>query len=110
MDWLGDGLNGALVIVCAVHFVATATTAGTLIFRALVAEPAARSTPAAVLVLRSQILRVACISLAIAVGSGVVWGLLPAATMSGLSLKEVMAGDVLWLVVNETQFGFVSEI
>src|SRR4051812_34815971 len=110
MDWLGEGLNGALVIVRAVHFVATATTAGTLIFRALVAEPAARSTPAAMFVLRSQILRVACISLAIAVGSGVIWVLLQAAAMSGLSLQEAMAGGVLWVVVNETQFGVVSEI
>ena len=30
--------------------------------------------------------------------------------MSGLSLKEAMAGDVLSAVVNETQFGLVSEI
>src|SRR3977135_1353471 len=110
MDWLGDGVNGPLVIVRAVHFAATATTAGTLIFRAVVAEPASRSTPAAIIVVRPQILRVAWISLAIAVVSGVIWILLQAAAMSGLSLKEAMAGDVLSAVVNETQFGFVSEI
>jgi putative copper resistance protein D len=110
MDWLGDGMNGPLVIVRAVHFAATATTAGTLIFRAVVAEPASRSTPAAIAVVRSQILRVAWISLAIAVASGVIWILLQAAAMSGLSLKEAMAGDVLSTVVNETQFGLVSEI
>src|SRR5882757_734779 len=110
MDWLGDGVNGSLVIVRAVHFAATATTAGTLIFRAAVAEPASRSTPAAIAVVRPQILRVAWISLAIAVLSGVIWVLLQAAAMSGLSLKEAMAGDVLSAVVNETQFGGVSEI
>jgi putative copper resistance protein D len=110
MDWLGDGVNGPLVIVRAVHFAATATTAGTLIFRAVVAEPASRSTPAAITVVRPQILAVAWISLAIAVVSGVIWILLQAAAMSGLSLKEAMAGDVLSAVVNETQFGFVSEI
>jgi putative copper resistance protein D len=110
MDWLGDGVNGWLVVVRTVHFVATATTAGTLIFRAVVAEPASASTPAAIIVVRSQALRVASISLAIATVSGVIWILLEAAAMSGLSLKEAMAGDVLSVVVNETQFGFVSEI
>jgi putative copper resistance protein D len=110
MDWLGDGVNGPLVIVRAVHFAATATTAGTLIFRAVVAEPASRSTPAAITVVRPQILAVAWISLTIAVVSGVIWILLQAAAMSGLSLKEAMAGDVLSAVVNETQFGVVSEI
>ena len=87
MDWLGDGVNGPLVMVRAVHFAATATTAGTLIFRAVVAEPASRSTPAAISVVRSQILRVAWISLAIAALSGVIWILLQAAAMSGLSLQ-----------------------
>ncbi len=110
MDWLGDGMNGPLVIVRAVHFAATATTAGTLIFRAVVAEPASRSTPAATAVIRSQILRVAWASLAIAAVSGIIWVLLQAMAMSGLSLKEAMAGDALSVVVNETQFGFVSEI
>lgn len=109
MDWLGDGLNGPLVIVRAIHLAATATTAGTLIFRTIVAEPASRLTPA-ITVIRSQILRVAWISLAIAALSGVVWIVLQAAAMSGLSLKEAMAGDALSVVVNETQFGFVSEI
>ena len=110
MDWLGDSVNGPLVIVRAVHFAATATTAGTLIFRAVVAEPALRSTKAAITVIRPQILAVAWISLAIAVVSGVIWILLQAAAMSGLSLKEAMASDVLSAVVNETQFGVVSEI
>src|SRR3954463_6867747 len=102
MDWLADGVNGPLVIVRAVHFAATATTAGTLIFQAGVAEPASRSTPAAMAVGRRPILRVAWVSLAIATLSGVFWVLLQAAAMSGLSLKEAMAGDVLSVVVNET--------
>lgn len=111
MDWLGDGVNGPLVIVRAVHFAATATTAGTLIFRVAVAEPASRSAQAAAaLVVRSQVLRVVWISLSIAVVSGVIWVLLQAAAMSGLPLKEAMAGDVLSVVVNETQFGLVSGI
>jgi copper resistance protein D len=110
MDWLGDGVNGPLAIVRAVHFAATATTAGTLIFRAVVAEPASRSAQAAALVVGTQNLRVAWVSLAIGVASGAIWLLIQAAAMSGLSLKEAMADDVLSVVVNETQFGLVCEI
>jgi copper resistance protein D len=110
MDWLGDGVNGPLAIVRAVHFGAAATTAGTLIFRAVVVEPASHAMPTAIAVARSQIRRVAWVSLAVATLSGAIWVLLQAAAISGLSLKEAMAGDVLSVVVNETQFGFVSEI
>ena len=108
MDWLGEGVP--LAVVRAVHFAATATTAGTLMFRAVVSEHASFSTPAAAAVVRQQILRVAWISLAIAAVSGVIWVLFQASAMSGLSLKEAMVGDVLSVVVNETQFGLVCEI
>ena len=110
MDWPQDSFNGPLVIVRAVHFAATATTAGTLIFRAAVAEPALRSAQAAAAVVRMQTLRVAWIGLAVAAASGAFWVLIQAAAMSGLSLKEMMAADVLPTVMNETQFGVVTEI
>jgi putative copper resistance protein D len=110
MDWLGDGMNAPLVIVRAVHFAATAITAGALIFRAVVAEPALRFARVAAPVVRTQIPRVAWIGLAVATASGALWVLIEAAAMSGLSFKEAIAGDVLSVVVNETQFGVVSEI
>jgi putative copper resistance protein D len=110
MDWLGDGVNGPLVVVRAVHFAATAITAGSLIFRAAVAEPALRSAEAAASVVRRQTLRVCWISLAIATASGVIWVLLQAAAMSGLSLRQAMTADLLLTVLTETQFGLVSEI
>jgi putative copper resistance protein D len=110
MDWLGDGVNGPLAIVRAVHFAATAITAGALIFRAVVAEPALRFARVAAPVVRTQIPRVAWVGLAVATASGALWVLIEAAAMSGLSFKEAMAGDVLSVVVNETQFGVVSEI
>lgn len=105
MDWLGAGIDGPLVVIRAIHFAATAILTGTLIFRAVVAEaarPAAR-------VVRIQTLRVARICLAIAAASGVVWLLLEAASMSGLSFGASMTSEVLSTVVNETQFGLVSE-
>jgi putative copper resistance protein D len=110
MDWLGAAIDGPLVAIRALHSAATAITAGALIFRAVVAEPALRSIPEAKTVLRSQILLVAWIGLAIAAASGVVWFQLQAASMSGLPFGEAMTSNVLSTVLNETQFGLVSEI
>jgi putative copper resistance protein D len=110
MDWLGAGIDGPLIVIRAVHFAATAVVAGSLIFRAVVAEPALRSTPLATTVIRSQILLTAWIGLAIAVASGVIWLQLQAASMSGLPFGEAMTSDVLSTVLNETQFGLVSKI
>lgn len=108
MDWLRTA-NDPLIVIRALHFAATAVTAGTLIFRVVVAEPALHSAAAAPVV-RKKTLRVAWTGLAIATASGVIWVLLQAAAMSGLSLSEAMTADVLLTVLNETQFGLVSEI
>lgn len=110
MDWLGADIDRPLVVIRAIHFAATATTAGTLVFRAVVAEPALRSTPAATTVIRSQILLTTWVGLAIAAASGVIWLQLQAVSMSGLPLGEAMTWDVLSTVLNETQFGLVSKI
>jgi copper resistance protein D len=110
MDGLGEGIDAPLVVIRAIHFAATAVTAGTLIFRAAVAEPALRSTLGPSTAVRWQILKVAWIGLAIAAGSGVIWFQLQAASMSGLPFGEAMASEVLSTVLNETQFGLVSKI
>lgn len=110
MNWFGAGVDEPLVVIRAIHFAATAMTAGSLIFRAVVAEPALRSTQIATTVVRSQILRVAWIGLAIATASGVIWVLLQAVAMSGLPFGEAVTTDVVLTVLNQTQFGLVSEI
>jgi putative copper resistance protein D len=110
MDWLGAAIDGPLVTIRALHFAATAISAGALIFRAVVAEPALRSMPDATTVLRSQIRMVALIGLAVAAASGVVWFQLQAVSMSGLPFGEAMTSDVLSTVLNETQFGLVSKV
>lgn len=110
MDGL-ETVNDPLIIVRAIHFTATAVTAGTLIFRTVVMEPALRSAGAPhAAAARMQSLGVAWTGLAIAVVSGAIWVLLEAAAMSGLSLNEAMTTEVLSTVLNETQFGLVSEI
>jgi putative copper resistance protein D len=110
MNWLGAAVDGPLVVVRAIHFAATAILTGTLIFRAVVAEAASGSATPAAIVVRTQTLRVAWTSLAISAASGMIWLLLVAVSMSGLSFGESMTSDVLSTVVNETQFGRVSEI
>lgn len=110
MNWLGAAVDGPLVVVRAIHFAGTAILTGTLIFRAVVAEAASASVRPAAIVVRTQTLRVAWTSLAISAASGMIWLLLVAVSMSGLSFGESMTSDVLSTVVNETQFGRVSEI
>ncbi len=110
MNWLGAGVDGPLVVVRGVHFAATAVMTGTLIFREAVVEAASCSARPAAITVRTQTLRVAWIFLNIAAASGMIWLLLVAASMSGLSFGESMTSDVLSTVVNETQFGRVSEI
>jgi putative copper resistance protein D len=107
MDWLGAGIGGPLVAIRGVHFAATAILTGTLIFRAIVLEV---TTSSAAILVRAKILRVAWIGLAVSAVSGVIWLLLEAASMSGLSFREAMTPGVLSTVMNETQFGFVAEI
>ncbi|MEA2919527.1 MAG: copper resistance protein [Bradyrhizobium sp.] len=109
MDWFGAGINGPLIVIRAIHFGATAVTAGALIFHVIVTRPALHS-PAIAKLLRRQTLWVAWVSLAIAVASGVVWLLFQAASMSGLPLREALTPGILLTVLNETQFGWVSEI
>jgi copper resistance protein D len=110
MDWLGAAIDGPLVAIRAIHFAATAISAGALIFRAAVAEPALRSSPVATTVVRSQILLTAWIGLAVAAGSGVVWFQLQTVSMSGLPFGEAMTSEVVSTVLNETQFGLVSKV
>jgi putative copper resistance protein D len=110
MDWLGAEVDGPLVAVRAIHFAASATTTGILVFRAVVAEASSGSEIPAAIVVRRQTLLIGWITLAISALSGLVWLLVGAASMSGLPFAESMSPDVLWPVVNETQFGMVFEI
>ena len=110
MDWFGAGVDGPLIAVRAIHFAATAITAGTLVFRAVVAKPALPSDQAIAKLLRTQTLRMAWTGLAVTLLSGVIWFLLQAASMSGLPFGEAMTSRMLLTVLNQTQFGLLSEI
>jgi copper resistance protein D len=116
MEWFGAGFDGPLIAVRAIHFAATAILAGTLVFRiAMVASPlksdrAVCSEQMAPGLLRTQTLGVSWIALVVTLMSGLIWLLLQAVSMSGLPFGEAMSSTVLLTVLNETQFGLVSEI
>jgi putative copper resistance protein D len=110
MSWFANSSGDWLIVVRAIHFAATAVMAGTLIFRMVVAEPALRLAQRAAHRFDWRARRIALVSLAISVASGVGWLLLQASAMSGLSFSEAMTGDIVGAVVTETQFGLVSEI
>jgi putative copper resistance protein D len=110
MDWFGAAVDWPLITVRAIHFAASAVITGTLVFRTWVAKPGFPSEQAIALGWRSQSLRVAWIALAVTLLSGAGWLLLQAVSMSGLPPGEAMTSQVLSTVLNETQFGAVTEI
>ncbi len=110
MDWLGAAGEWPLIGVRAIHLAATAVTAGTLVFRTVVANPASLSDHALAKGLQPQSQRVAWIALAVTLLSGAIWLLLQAVSMSGLPFGDAINSHVLLTVLNQTQFGVVTEI
>ncbi|SHL95387.1 putative copper resistance protein D [Bradyrhizobium lablabi] len=110
MTWFGAEIDGPMIVVRTIHFAATAVTAGALMFRGVVAEPALRSQRDASAIVDSRIRKVAWISLAIAMVSGLTWVLWLTMSLSGESLGEAVMSGALRDVLNLTQFGWISQI
>jgi putative copper resistance protein D len=110
MSWFGAEIDGPLVLTRAVHFAVSATTAGVLIFRTFVAEPSLGPSPEGYTIVRSRMAALAWVGLAIAVTTGLVWLGLQTMSITGLSSGEAIKSGAMLIVVNETQFGLVSEI
>jgi len=108
MDWLASG--GLLIAVRGIHFAATAVVTGTLVFQTVVAKPALPAEQAVGKKWQAQSQRLAWIALVIMLLSGVIWLLLQAVSMSGLPPDEALTSQVLSTVLNQTQFGVVTEI
>jgi copper resistance protein D len=101
-------MSDLLYYARAVHFAATLMVAGIVFFVVFVAEPAFRKVPTAAGVagpLRRRLVWIVWISLALCLLSGATWLLFTAASMSGQTLPEVYAQDVLWTVLTQTDFG-----
>jgi len=105
-------LSDPLIAARAVHFASTVTFVGAIAFSFFVAEPAFRNTfvgsPANDF--RRQLARIVWIGLFLAFVSGAAWLVLLAAQISGRSLAEVFAGDVIRTVLTRTRFGFVWSV
>jgi putative copper resistance protein D len=110
MTWFGAEVDGPMIVVRAIHFAATAVTAGALMFRAVVAEPALRSQGEASAIVEWQIRKVAWIGLAVAVVSGLAWVLLLTMSLSAEGPVEAVMSGALRDVLNLTQFGRVLQI
>ena len=110
MNWFGAEIDGPMIVTRTVHFAATTTMAGALIFRDVVAEPALRAAPPARALVHKQIRAVAWIGLAVAVVSGLTWVLLLTMSLSDESLGEAVISGALRDVLNLTQFGLVSQV
>jgi copper resistance protein D len=97
-----------MVYVRAIHFAATLLAAGVVFFIVFVAAPALRTAPDDTRVraaLWPKLAFVAWFSLVLALGSGAVWLVLTAASMSGETPTDVFSGGVLWTVLSQTHFG-----
>jgi copper resistance protein D len=95
-----------LIAVRAVHFAATASTAGGLAFLMLVARPVSAAAMQADLFAPHR--RLAWIGLAVTLLSGVAWVVLEVAAMSGLPFTEAVEEGMVPIVLTQTQFGLVS--
>ena len=110
MVWFGTEFDAPMVAVRAVHFAATAATAGALVFRAVVADPALHAAELARADIDARIRWLAWSGLVIAFVSGVLWLLLQTSAMSGLTFGEAVMSGAMVTVITDTQFGLVSEI
>lgn len=99
-----------MIVVRTVHFAATAITAGALTFRAVVAGPAHLAAGEAGAVIDAQVRLVAWSGLAVTVVSGAIWLALQTVAMSGQAFGEAVTSGAVITVLDETQFGLVSEI
>ncbi len=101
-------MDDPLFYVRALHFAATITVAGVVIFIVCVSEPAfryANDDTHGAFAVRIRLAWMAWISLAIALLSGVFWLVLTAESMSGQPLGSLASQDVLWTVLTQTEFG-----
>ena len=110
MNGFSVDIDGPMAAARAIHFAATALTAGGLLFRAAIATPALRSAPEESVVIDAQIRWITWIGLIVTVVSGAIWLLLQTSSMSGETYGEAVMSGAIITVLDETQFGLVSAI
>jgi len=109
MEWLNEALT-ALAAARAAHFIATALAAGVPVFRVAVAGPATASSPAVAGAVDAQTSRLAALGLGLTIVTGLIWFVLTAADISGVSASEALGSNVVRTLLLDTQFGTVAEV
>jgi putative copper resistance protein D len=97
-----------MIYVRAIHFATTLMAVGVVFFIVFVAAPALRTAPDDMRVraaLWPKLAFIAWFSLILAIGSGAVWLVLTAASMSGEAPADVFSGGVVGTVLSQTHFG-----
>jgi putative copper resistance protein D len=107
---LAAQIDGPLVLTRAIHFAASAMVAGVLTFRSVVAQPALRPSAEGYASVQGRLIKLAWAGLAVAVATGIVWLTLQTMAFAGIGFGEAVRSGALLIVVDETQFGLVSEI
>jgi copper resistance protein D len=103
----GLGAEGALIATRAIHFAATTITAGTLVFRTVIAAPVLRTEGGVADAFRAQTQRVLWASLLVTAISGAVWLLVQAASITGRPVGDT---SVIMTILDDTQIGQVAQI
>jgi putative copper resistance protein D len=102
-------MSDALILVRAVHLLATILLTGAVVFHVLVAEPALGGTGESLLArLRAAVWWLAAINLGIAVASGAAWLALLVASLGEASIAEF--GERAWIFLTQTQFGITAQL
>src|SRR5262249_60365540 len=91
-----DGVGDPLIYIRALHFAATLTLAGAVIFGAAVVGPVMRQMEGAGEALRARLLRIAWWSFVAALISGVAWLVVLAADISERAPSEAFIGGIVW--------------
>ncbi|TMK18577.1 MAG: copper homeostasis membrane protein CopD [Alphaproteobacteria bacterium] len=98
-------MGDPLIFIRAIHFAATLTLAGALIFAAAVVGPIMRSMERGGEALRARLLRIAWWSFAAALISGMAWLVVLAADINERAPSEAFFGGIVWTVLLHTTFG-----
>ena len=98
-------MGDPLIFIRMIHFAATLSLAGAVIFGAAIVGPIMRQMGDAGAGLRGGLMRIAWWSFAAALISGVAWLVLLAAQISERAPGEIFSEGILWTVLLHTTFG-----
>ncbi len=101
-------MNDPLIVMRAIHFIATMLAAGAVFFAALVAEPAFRGggfAAGTMACVRLRLTRIVWIGLVVVAISGAAWLVLTTEEISDRPLAAVFSEGVIWTVLARIGFG-----